>query len=417
MQKITAFLLQHRTILVVYMLAAIVAAVQGIMLGTHPFVMPKTGTFPVDIMNKPELMNQFYGKQLTEYNNYVIFKHSWFHLLSGDNLYGLYPDLHWDFYKYSPTFAFFMGVMAYFPDVVGLSIWDILNAITVFLAIRMLPFTQRKQSLLLWFVAMELLTCLQNSQSNGLMCGLMIAAYASLQRGKALWATLWIVLAAYIKVYSIICCGLFLFYPGFFRSVFYTIMWTVVLAALPLLVTPFGTLAWQYHNWVDLMKADAVAATGMSVAGWLHTWFGIDNVKGVVSIAGVLLFLLPFVRFGMWRNNAYRILMLASMLVWVVIFNHKAESPTFIIAVAGAGIWYYARPRAAWRTALLIAVLLFTSFSTTDLFPPYVRTNFIYPFTIKAVPCIIAWFVILAELMLMKKEDDTIRGSVSPAFA
>lgn len=414
-ERISSFLMQPRTVLAVYILIAVVAAVQMILLGTHPFVMPPAGTFPQDIMNKPELMSQFYGKQMTEYNNYLIFKNSWFHLLSGENLYGLFPDLHWDFYKYSPTFAFLMAPMAYLPDVVGMSIFDILNSLAVLWGIRLLPFKTKTQTLLLWFVAMELLTCLQNTQSNGLMCGLMILAYGHMERGKSIWATLCIVLAAYIKVYGAIAFLFWLFYPGKGKFILYAICWTLLLAALPLLVTSPATLLWQYQNWADLIKADAAAATGMSVAGWLRTWFGINNVKSIVSLIGLVLFAAPFVRFKMYKNEVFQILTLASMLLWVVIFNHKAESPTFIIAVAGAGIWYYAMPAARWRLVVMLLVLVFTSFSTTDLFPPFVRQHFIYPYTIKAVPCIIAWVIVFVELLLLKPNAKIARTTTQHA--
>jgi hypothetical protein len=193
-------------------------------------------------------MDQFIGHYMTEYNNYLIFKYSYFHLIDGVNLYALDAAHHWDFYKYSPTFALLMGSMAYLPDVLGLSIWNILNAIAVFYAIRMLPFKEKTQVLLLWFVAMELLTAMQNDQSNGLMCGMMMAAYGCMKHNKPWWATLWLVLAAYIKVYSVIGFCLFLFFDGKLKFILYAILWTVVFAALPLLVTPLHTLIWQYHN-------------------------------------------------------------------------------------------------------------------------------------------------------------------------
>lgn len=409
LQKIRVLLFKPRFILLVYAVLAIIASLQAILLGPHLFHMPKV--FPVDIMNKPEYMNQFIGKYLTEYNNYVIFKCSFFHLVHGTNLYGLYPAEHWDFYKYSPTFALFMGGMAYLPDVVGLSIWNILNAIAVFFAIRMLPLGVRKQCLILWFVALELLTCLQNSQSNGLMCGLMIAAYGCMEQRKILLATLWLVLAMYIKVYGAIGFCLFLFYPGKLKFILYAILWTVIFAALPLLVTPMYTLVWQYQNWASLMIADAAAARGLSVTGWLYSWFGIENVKMYVTGIGIILFLIPFARFRLYGNEVFKLLLLASMLIWVIIFNHKAESSTFIIAVAGVGIWYFAMPQAKWRTALFWLVFVFTCLATTDIFPMFVKKQFIYPYKIKAVPCIIAWCVVFCELMMIKARD------LSPALS
>jgi hypothetical protein len=168
--------------------------------------------------------------------------------------------------------------------------------------------------------------------------------------------------------------------------------------ALPLIVTPFHTLVIQYQNWAELIKNDAKSAVGLSVAGWLHSWFGID-AKAYIMVIGVALFFVPLIRYRLYSNAVYRMLMLAFMLLWVIIFNHKAESSTFIIAVAGVGIWYFTSPKANWRTFLLFLVLLFTSMSTTDIFPPFVKKHFIYPYTIKAVPCIWVWIVIFVEMM------------------
>ena len=123
----------------------------------------------------------------------------------------------------------------------------------------------------------------------------------------------------------------------------------------------------------------------------------------MVSLMGVILFFVPLTRYKMYSNQTFRLMILAFMLLWVIIFNHKAESSTFIIAVAGVGIWYFANEKANWRLALMILVLLFTSMSTTDIFPPYVKKHFIYPYTIKAVPCILVWCVVFVELMLMPK--------------
>jgi hypothetical protein len=400
-QQVSAIFYKPGTLFVVYVIAAIFAAVQLYSLGTHAFTFP-VDPYPEDIMNHVEKMNQFVGKQLTEYNNYLIFKYSFFHLISGSDLYGLYPDLHWDYYKYSPTFALLMGPLAWLPNLIGLILWNLLNALTVFFAVRMLPFDVKTRCLLMWFISFELLTCLQNTQSNGLMCGLIIAAYGCMHQGKTAWAALWLVLATYIKVYGAIGFCLFLFYPGKQRFIFYAVIWTVLLGALPLLVTPFHTLVWQYHNWAGLMIADASAAVGLSVAGVLSSWFGIKHGMLIVTLIGIVLFLLPFVRTKLYKDEVFRLLTLASMLVWVIIFNHKAESSTFIIAVAGVGIWYFAMPPARWRTGLLITVFVFTSLSTTDIFPPVVKRHLIYPYKVKAVPCILVWCVVFSELMQLR---------------
>ncbi len=389
--SIRNFFLQPRVMFGVYVLIALVASLQAILLPPHIFS----------------------GRAYTEYNNYVIFKNSFFHLISGKNLYILYPDEQWDLYKYSPAFALLMGLLAYMPDFSGVTIWMLCNAMVLFFAIRMLPFRERTQSLLLWLVLLELLTSLQNSQSNGIMAGLFIAAYACLQRGKIHWATLWLVIATFIKVYGAIGFCLFLFYPDKIKFIGYSILWTILLAIMPLIVTPYNMLVWQYHNWATMMTEDQSASYGLSVMGWLHSWFGITTGKTMVSLIGILLFFIPFIRLKLYRNEVYKLMMLASMLIWVIIFNHKAESPTFIIALAGVGIWYFSRPRQLWRNVLLAVIFIFTCMSPTDLFPPFIRQDFFQPYVIKAIPCILLWCVIFMELMIMKREEQLPQNNFS----
>ena len=383
LQTFRSLILQPRFLLLAYVLLALIASIQALLLPPH----------------------MFSGLPYTEYNNYVIFKQSWFNLLAGKNMYILYPDLQWDLYKYSPTFALLMGLLARLPDFIGLTIWNLSNALILYAAIRMLPFKDRIISLLLWFVALELLTSIQNAQSNGIMAGLLIGAYACMQRGKIAWATLWLVIATFIKVYGAIGFCLFLFYPDKIKFSLWSLFWTVQMAILPLLVTPYQTLIWQYHNWATMMAADQSASYGLSVIGWLHSWFGISGGKTIISLLGILLFLIPFVRYKLYHNEVYKLLMLASMLIWVIIFNHKAESPTFIIAVAGVGIWYFSRARQLWRSLLIAAVFIFTCLSPTDLFPPWLREHFFVPYTIKAVPCILLWCIVFYDLMTIKNDE------------
>ncbi len=380
-------LLCHRTLLAVYILLAIVASVQLVLVGTH---------------------NSSEGNTYTDYNNYVIFRQSYFHLVAGKNIYGLFPAEQWDLYKYSPTFALIMGLFARLPDVIGLGIWNLLNALALFIAIRMLPLGRSQMSMLLWFVLLELLTSMQNAQSNGLMAGLLVAAFACMERKKAGLAALWIVAATFIKVYGAVGFCLFLFYPDKIKFCLYAAIWTLVFLDLPLLVMPVHTLAWQYQKWMAMMKEDQSASYGLSVMGWLHSWFGISSGKPFVSIIGIVLFLLPFVRWQLYKDYSYKLLMLASMLIWVIIFNHKAESSTYVIAVTGVGIWYFLGYQAdiqvkKWRKILVFLVFIFTCLSPTDIFPPAVIHNFFVPYTIKAIPCIVVWCVVWLELMTIKK--------------
>ena len=103
-------------------------------------------------------------------------------------------------------------------------------------------------------------------------------------------------------------------------------------------------------------------------------------------------------RYKSFTYSSFRQLFLASILIWVVIFNHKAESPAFIIAISGVAIWY-SQSRGKLSSLLLILAFLFTIMSPTDLYPKYIREHFFMPYAIKAVPCIIIWVKLLFELL------------------
>ena len=60
---------------------------------------------------------------LSRENNYWIFTAAFRHLRGGQDLYAAYPELHSDFFKYSPTFALLFGPFAMLPDTLGYAGW------------------------------------------------------------------------------------------------------------------------------------------------------------------------------------------------------------------------------------------------------------------------------------------------------
>lgn len=148
-----------------------------------------------------------------------------------------------------------------------------------------------------------------------------------------------------------------------------------------------------------MLSNDHSISDGLSVIGWLKTWFNWQVNKTYVSLVGVVLFCIPLLRIKAYSNYQYRILMLASILIWVVIFNHRAESPTFIIAISGVALWYFSQAQNTENLILLILALIFTGLSSTDLFPKFIRDQYVWPYVLKAVPCILVWGKILYDLM------------------
>ena len=357
----------------------------------------------------------FNDLEYTAYNNYLIFKQSFFHLIEGKDLFILYPKEHWDLYKYSPTFSLMMAPLAILPDVVGLFIWNLLNALVLFFGIKKLQLPARFKGIefskismfIILFVGLELMTSLQNEQSNGLLAGLIILAFVFLEKEKIWLGTLCITLTFYIKIFGIVAFALFLVYPQKGKFILSSAVWMIVLGLLPAVFVGFDQLIFLYGSWGRMLGEDHAASYGYSVMGWLQIWFGLEVSKNVIVLLGVALFCLPLVKFKRNLNYEFRWRLLVSILIWVVIFNHKAESPTFVIAMSGVGIWYFFSKKTKVNLGLVILAFVFTSLSPTDLFPRFLRESFVIPYVMKAMFCILIWGKVIWEMFLIQPQTNT----------
>jgi hypothetical protein len=341
----------------------------------------------------------------THYNNYLIFKKSFSHLIENKDLYLEYKNEQMDYYKYSPTFSLMMAPLSILPDAAGLLIWNLVNCLLLFFAIWYLPPRENKGRLIMFaIVFIELITSLQNSQSNGLIAGIILFAFIFLEKKQYLLASLAIVFTFYIKIFGLVSLALFLFYPSKIKSILYILGWTVVLAILPLCIIPFSQLFYLYQSWIDILQYDHSISWGLSLAGWLHTWITF-SAKNIVLAAGIVMFCLPFLKYRYFSNLQFRLLFLSSILIWMIIFNHKAESPTYVIAITGVATWFASRKIKTGNVVLLILALLFTELSPTDLFPEYLREHFVLPYNLKVLPCVLIWLKITFDLLFFRNEE------------
>ena len=307
-------------------------------------------------------------------------------------------------FKYSPSFALMMAPFYALPDWLGLFLWNLLNALVLFLAIKKLPgFSELQKVLVLLFCLIELITSMQNAQSNALMAGLLILAFTSFESGKPIWAVMLILISAFIKIFGLAGFLLCLFYPQKPKMVMWGSIFAVLFFLLPVPVVGFQQLIWQYQNWGVMLANDHAASVGLSVQGILTSWFGLTQTKGIVLLTGLAGLLIPYLYLKKYAIFDFRLLSLASLLVWLVIFNHKAESPTFIIALVGVALWYFYSDRTALHTTLAVLVFVFTSLAVTDISPSFFRNTYVYAYSIKALPCILVWCLLVWELITLRK--------------
>jgi hypothetical protein len=356
------------------------------------------------------------GRPYISYNNFIIFKYSFFHLIQGKDIYQLFPDDHWDLYKYSPGFALCFGLLSWMPNAIGLLLWNGINSLCLFAGIRLLPgLDDRKKSWILLFCLLEMLLSIQNTQSNGLMAGLIVLAFALAERSKYFLSTLCIVFSFYIKIYGALAFIIYLFYPGKLRAIGWSVFWMLLFAILPLVVIDAHQLAFLYRSWLNLLLNDRSASMGLSVMGILESWFHWNAIKNMVTLVGIVLFLLPLIHIRRYGDYSFRLLYLASVLIWMVIFNHKAESPTFIIAMAGIGIWYFSQTPNRLNGILLILAFLLISMSVSDLVPAFIRNEIVRPYGVKAVMAVVIWCRILYEQLTLRYQPAVASSPAAPA--
>lgn len=336
----------------------------------------------------------------TSYENYLIFKNAFSHLLQGLNPYAAFPAEQWDLFKYSPAFALFMGPFSGLPDALGVPLWNLLNALVLLAAILKMPgLDEGQRKFMAWFVFIELITSMQNCQSNGLTAGLMLWTFIALERGRHWQAAGFIAASAFIKLFGILAAAWALLYPKWWRTTGWLAVWCFFLAVVPLLVISPAQLQQVYVWWWELLRDDHQASVGLSVQGWLQTWFGWLPSKTGIVLSGLILFLASILAASRVPSVVHRLLACASLMIWVVIFNHKAESPTFIIAMCGVALWWCTAAKTIWEKVLLGVTFLLVSLSPTDVFPPAIRREIVQPYVLKAVPCILIWGLVTWKML------------------
>ena len=331
-------------------------------------------------------------------NNFLIFRTASHHLVSGQDLYAAYPALHFDNYKYSPTFALLFLPFALLPFVPSMLLWNALNAGSLFYSIG-LVLPRRGATVARAIVFFDMLGSLQNVQSNAFVTASIILCFAAYERRHTVLGSLSAGVGAVIKVFPLAALSFAIFHPRKVRVAGAVIATAVVLAALPLLVTPPATLQAQYASWRAIESSDALER-GISLMQMVELLFRQNWPNWPQQLIGTVLLVAPvLVRRERWAEWSFRCLYLCSVLLFCIVFNHQAESPTFVLASAGAAIWFasLAKPtRAEW--ALLGFFVVGTILASSDAMPDAIQRAVFDPYKVKVVPCIVLWIELQRRL-------------------
>ncbi len=341
------------------------------------------------------------------YNNYVIFRNSFFHLTNQQNLYAFYPHEYVDNFKYGPLFSVLMAPFSMLPLSLGCLLYLLTSASVLFLAIRSLPLTGIARNGFYWVCLMDFANNQGHFQTNGIIAALIILAFTYVQRDKDVWATLCIALGAFIKVYGLVGLAFFAFSRRKVRFLAFLAGWSVVFYLLPALFSSLQFINDSYVQWFVALaqKSELNAALGgftdQSVIGFIRRLVANPDIPELpIMAAGFLLLVLPYLRISCHRDLRFRLLALACVLMFVVLFSTGSESPTYIILQCGVATWFCAASGlpVRLRGRLLLFVLVFSSLSPSDLFPGPFR-DFYNAHSLRVVPCVIVWLTAIYEML------------------
>lgn len=339
------------------------------------------------------------------HNNFLIFRYVFWHTIEQTSLYAAYEQ-YYDTNHYGPFFSLVVAPFAIFPVYFGLFLWEIALALCLYYAIRKLPLQNKKRIFIYWFCAHELLTALFMSQFNIAIVALILATFYCIEKEKDFWAAFWIMLGTFVKLYGIVGLAFFFFSKHKGRFVISLIVWAIIMLVAPMLISSPDYIISQYYEWWESLvgkNADNAFAysQNISLLGMVRKISQCATYSDLwIIIPGLVVFGLPYLRFNQYKYEAFRFTLLTSVLMFVVLFSTGSESSTYIIPFVGVAIWYVVAPweRSKWDIALMVFAFILTSMSPSDLFPSFIKKQYVAPYALKALPCVIIWLKLSYEM-------------------
>jgi hypothetical protein len=336
-----------------------------------------------------------------------------------------YPQFFEDKNHYGPVFALVIAPFYFLPDTFAVLLWNIFNSYMLYKAVMLLPINNKKQVAIFLICAHELMTASFSVQVNPFATSLIILSFVFIKNKKDFWAALAIALGTYIKLYGIVGLAFFFFSENKIKFTLSMIFWWVVLFVLPM---PFSSPHFTvqcYQDWYHSLSDKDIENSSstmqdISVKGMARRIFNVPSLSNIWFLGpGILLFFSSYLRFKAFKNTKYQLLILASTLIFPIIFSSSSESPTYIIAFMGVAIWFITldRPITNFEWFLLIFAVVITSFSPSDLFPKYISTHITKKYALKALPCFMIWLKIIYETWTRPFDTESTEPELKPALA
>ncbi len=344
----------------------------------------------------------------TGINNFYIFRQVFYHTIHHQNLYAAYTTQYDDVNLYGPLFSLIIAPFAMMPIWLGSSLWVMANALLLFFAIMQLPVKKEINIGIIFLCSLEMMNVASWYQSNALIAACIIFGFVYINNGKDWAALLFILLATFIKIYGIVGLSFFFFSRNKLKFVGWFILWGIVFFVLPMIISSVGFIIQSYKDWAVALSFKAAKNIDVaikndfqdiSVMGMIRRIFQYSELKNsTVMIPALVLFATQYLQIKFYTDLRYRLYLLCSVVLMVVIFSTGSESPTYIIAFPAICLWYFLQPKTILVKVFFIFAFILTSLSYSDLLTPYFREHIARPYSIKALPSFITWLVICWQI-------------------
>lgn len=345
--------------------------------------------------------------KVERHNNFSIFRQSFWHFSSNSNLYLEYPKEYSDIYLYGPTFAVLIAPIALLPEPLSFLVWQLMLSTLFFFALSRLPISFKSRLFVGLFSLNEMITALMMQQWNIGIGALLILCLAFSEERKEHWLGLCIAIGLATKLYGIVGLAFFPLAERKRRFALWTILWTALLLALPYAFAGQEYISGSYQEWFSTLGSKSgknlfAEMQNISLLGIIRKWTGIATYPDLIPIGiGLTLYGIPYLRFKQYKAKGFRLMLLASTLLFTVLFSTGSESSSYTICFPGIALWYLARPakeRSTWSIIVMLGVFILSSLSPTDIFPKAIRSSYIIPYALKALFPSVVWLWACYEL-------------------
>lgn len=342
------------------------------------------------------------------YNNYLIFENTFRNLIHASSFYIEYPNYHFDSNHYGPVFSVFFMPFALMPNALGFFFWNLFNAIVLFKAIETIPIKNKSA---IYYIAIPCFVSASLSQQfNPAVGAFIILSYTLLNKDRGIWSTMLIVLGTFIKLYGIVGLAFFFFVKDKKRFIIYLMMWSIIFFILPMFFSSPSFIINSYQEWaVSLLHKNASNiienSLDISIMGFIRNVFVGHTISNIVFLLmGVVLFFIPYLNIKQYTNEKFQLLILASVLLFPVLFSTGSEDCTYIIAISGVGIWYLSTERKIWKSALLALTILFSCNFPLLLFSKF-SSQYPILYSMLSFPFFIVWILVIIDASFLRTKE------------